>query len=105
MTLKPNINYGPLSQLLKRRGGSPPARIVLSKTTLPPPPDAVPRSEWPMLARVVSRFRKDGERGVGDTIQSKLGVSGEWFKMAMQTLAGGCGCTARQAWLNARYPY
>lgn len=73
---------------------------------VPRVPQPVPRDQWPMLARVVARLATKDDRGVGDTIARNLGSFGEWWKSAFHSLTGkSCGCTDRQAYLNARYPY
>ena len=34
--------------------------------------------EWPLLARIVAKFKADEDKGVGDTIHRMLGPGGEW---------------------------
>jgi hypothetical protein len=64
-------------------------------------------SEWPRRIRLIAKFKRDGERGVGDTLARRLGaVGGEVWKKWYEHLTGtDCGCGERQARLNARYPY
>lgn len=52
-------------------------------------------------------FRADKDAGVGDTIARNLGRLGaDYMKRAYQWAFGAdCGCGARQARLNALYPY
>lgn len=69
----------------------------------PPPPD---RSQWPLHARLFYRLRREGERGVGDTVARLLGAAGEKFKVVYKKITGNdCGCADRQASLNTLYPY
>jgi hypothetical protein len=73
-------------------------------TPKPKPPDPVPRDQWPLAVRVVARFKQDGEQGIGDTL-ARLIVGGDEFKALMEAIGVDCGCSARQAHLNALYPY
>lgn len=67
----------------------------------------VPRERWPRRVRLLARFAKPRERGVGDTLARLLGkVGGEVWKGWYQRLTGkDCGCGDRQGRLNERYPY
>lgn len=78
------------------------AELVRSSAAHPAP---LPRSDWPLLARVIARLAGPNDKGIGDTITRNLGAPGKWYEAAMKSLAGGCGCAQRRAWLNARYPY
>ena len=69
-------------------------------------PQPIPRDQWPILARIIARLASATDKGVGDTIARSLGSPGEWFKTAFKTLTGkSCGCSDRQAHLNALYSY
>jgi hypothetical protein len=64
-------------------------------------------SEWPIWARVISKFRRQGNVGVGDTVVHLIGDERSkrfqtWFK---RKVGRTCGCAERQQWLNLRYPY
>lgn len=63
--------------------------------------------DWPTWAKELSQSRKIGDSGLGDTVIHVLGdARSEKFKNWWQdTLKTTCGCTERQAWLNARFPY
>lgn len=63
------------------------------------------RSVWPRWAIFVKGFRKDGEVGVGDTVERLLGEGGKWFKKFMKDRKIDCGCAARQKRWNTDYPY
>lgn len=62
---------------------------------------------WPRLARLVAKLRKDGERGVGDTLARVFRRIGAKSMADAYTLLTGqpCGCADRQRKLNERWPY
>lgn len=86
------------------QGGDP---IPLVRAASAPKPHAVPRDQWPLWARLASALAKDGDKGIGDTIQRTIGpIGGDAFKAWYQKVVGeDCGCGDRAAWLSARYPY
>jgi hypothetical protein len=64
------------------------------------------KSPWPRLARWIARRRQPGDRGVGDTLARILApLGGDTFKRWTQRIGAECGCAARQAELNRRFPY
>ena len=65
------------------------------------------RSDWPAWTILVELARQEGDKGLGDTVVHLIGdTRSERFKAWFQEKFGkSCGCTERQAWLNARYPY
>lgn len=63
------------------------------------------RESWPVFIKTIARFQKPGEIGVGDTIH-RLIPGADAFKAWFEEKFGKtCGCTDRQRWLNARFPY
>jgi len=89
--------------------------------TLPDPPRpepaavsvAIPRDQWQLRIKAIAMFRREGDKGVGDTIANNLnrfrmfkgmGAS-DAFKLVMKKVGINCGCEDRQRALNARYPY
>ncbi len=71
----------------------------------PSAPLAVPPDRWPRRIRLLAKLRKPEDRGAGDTL-ARLIPAGEAFKAAYKRLTGkDCGCSARQAQMNAMYPY
>jgi hypothetical protein len=74
--------------------------------TSPQPIQPVPRDQWPLAVRVVARLKRDGEPGIGTTLARLIaGVGGEQYKRLMKRIGIDCGCAARQAMLDATYPY
>ena len=72
----------------------------------PPPPEPFPREKWPWSVRIIARLKQNGEQGIGDTLARLIaGVGGEQYKALMEAIGVDCGCAARQAHLNAIYPY
>jgi hypothetical protein len=69
------------------------------------PPQPIPRDRWPLSVRIVAKRAEPGEGGVGDTFKRMLGEGGELFKRLTKRIGIDCGCAARQAHLNAIYPY
>lgn len=54
----------------------------------------------------VEAFRYKEDKGVGDTVERLLAkIGGRSIKKILMHLGQDCGCTNRQKWLNARYPY
>jgi hypothetical protein len=71
------------------------------------PLSSVPREKWPLVVRVLTKLGHPDDRGVGDTVARLAGVAGgevvkRWYK---KIVGRDCGCTDRQAKLNALYPY
>ena len=89
---------------------TPPAymleRLTRGKATAPATITPVPLDQWPMWALRLSRRRKPGDAGVGDTAQRKYARwGGEIYKRFMRKIGKSCGCNAAQASWNAMYPY
>jgi hypothetical protein len=66
-----------------------------------------PLSEWPLLARLIARWRTDADVGLGDTIARHAARFGaDAFQRLYKRITGAdCGCSDRQAALNSLYPY
>jgi hypothetical protein len=63
--------------------------------------------QWPLWARTIGAFRKEGEVGVGDTVKRVIGNQNSeafkaWYK---KTFNRDCGCCGRQTNLNNQYRY
>ncbi len=82
-----------------------PTTFAPSPNWPPKPLTPLPMSEWPLSAKFVAHFRTEADKGIGDTIAKQLGTAGELFKAAVKKLGIDCGCSARQASYNERYPY
>lgn len=66
----------------------------------------VKRDSPPLWVAAVSRLKKEGDRGVGDTVQRVASwLGGELFKKWSQKLGIPCNCTRRQQEWNERWPY
>lgn len=50
-------------------------------------------------------MRAEQDRGVGDTIERKLGAMGVAFKATLKALGVPCGCDKRRDEFNVLYPY
>lgn len=68
-------------------------------------PVPIPQSEWPCWAKAIAVFKSAEDAGVGDTVHRRLGALGEAFRATMKKIGVPCGCDARQAEWNAKYPY
>jgi hypothetical protein len=90
-------------------GNSPSARrIPHSEISLPRPRVMpLPRSDWPLWARAIAKFRRPGDLGLGDTLVHLIGDarSNRFKKWFTRKFGKSCGCTERQRWLNRRFPY
>jgi hypothetical protein len=77
--------------------------IAQSKPRIQP----VAKSDWPLWARAIAKFRREADTGLGDTIVHLIGdTRSERFQKWFQRKFGkSCGCTERQRWLNLRFPY
>jgi len=65
-------------------------------------------SEWPKWALRIEKSpkRQPSDIGVGDTLAHIIGDGfSAKFKRATGRMGINCGCTNRQRWLNARFPY
>lgn len=70
-----------------------------------PPPEPVPSDKWPSWANWVAGQKAEPDRGVGDTIERMLGIGGKIFQASMKLIGVPCGCNARKAEWNIKYPY
>jgi hypothetical protein len=64
--------------------------------------DPQPTPAWVIA---LQSLRAPEDTGVGDTFARLLGKGGELFKATSKLLGIPCGCTARQAEWNERWPY
>lgn len=67
----------------------------------------LPFDSWPDWAKDIAKDRQPLDTGLGDTVVHLIGdTRSERFKAWFQEKFGkSCGCTERQAWLNAHYAY
>jgi hypothetical protein len=70
------------------------------RTLLPLHPD-----NWPAWAKLVAAMKVDGEKGVGSTIERKLGLIGAAFKLTLKALGVPCSCADRKELFDKLYPY
>ena len=90
---------------LRRHARQRTARVTVS---LPSKQQGISRpAKWPLWARIASRFRTNGDRGVGDTIEHWQGIMGSdqfkvWHLAVFGTLKTCPQCPAR--W-NRQFPY
>lgn len=96
-----------------------PDDFPLKATPIPPPvkrtpiqmpafqPMAVRPADWPLWARIIAKRKKDIDAGLGDTLARIFeGMSADKLAKFYERATGKtCGCTNRQAWLNARFNY
>jgi hypothetical protein len=74
-----------------------------------PAPVIVPvriKREWPLILRPMKLWARDGDQGLGDIIERKIGpLGGDAFKAwYMMTFGRPCGCNTRKESWNKRYP-
>ncbi len=67
-------------------------------------PVAVPRGQWPILIRMLADQASGADGGVGDTLERLAPDEAKRMAAALKAAGIDCGCSGRQAWLNARYP-
>lgn len=86
-------------------GGSAPmggsARIMAPPITYEP----IPYPQWPFMFKAISRWKAKSDIGVGSTITRSLGAYGETFKAVLKRFGIACGCDARAAEYDQKYPY
>lgn len=80
---------------------------IISIAPSKPRIEPMAKNQWPLAVLAVARFRKEGDLGIGDTVARLIGSSRserfkKWFALKFHR---DCGCTDRQRWLNARFPY
>lgn len=73
----------------------------------PPEPTHIPvhQDQWPRWAKMIARFKKPQDAGVGDTFKRMAGKFGERYKSATKALGIPCNCEQRQKEWNEKYPY
>jgi hypothetical protein len=83
-------------------------------TEVPTTVKAAAKTEaWPLAVKMLAMGRKPGDKGAGDTLARLFNVlpaykgmgAGDAFKAFMKSIGKPCGCSDRQAKLNAMYPY
>lgn len=70
-------------------------------------PRRVAEVAWPLWAKGLRAVKREGEAGVGDTIERLVGkwnsqVFKTWY---LKTFGKQCGCSRRKEHLNKSYPY
>jgi hypothetical protein len=63
------------------------------------------KEKWPLFIQGLALLAHHGEKGVGDTVHRLIpGADAfkDWFE---KQFGKSCGCTNRQTWLNAKFPY
>lgn len=73
----------------------------------PKPNPAKPYAEWPRIVKAIAKRRREGEKGVGDTLErvfAKLGAKA-LTKVYTKVTGKTCGCAHRKDALNLIYPY
>jgi hypothetical protein len=86
-----------------------PPKAGLTKLCSEPAETAPQQTEadWPFLVRQAAKFKRDGDRGLGDTVARNLHKLGASAMQKVYKAAFGkdCGCGDRQERLNTKYPY
>lgn len=83
-------------------------RGIISITPTKPRIEPQAKKNWPGWALDIekSRKRQPSDTGVGDTLVHIIGDKfSAKFKALTKAMGINCGCTDRQSWLNARFPY
>jgi hypothetical protein len=70
------------------------------RTFLPLHPD-----NWPAWAKLVAAMKAPEDKGVGSTIDRKLGLIGAAFKLTLKALGVPCGCGERKELYDKLYSY
>ena len=81
--------------------------LLEPSTSAPPPHRSMSPEEFPVWAKAIRLLKKDGHKGIGDTVESLIGHKNstafkEWYR---NTFGKDCGCKDRKEWLNRMYPY
>ncbi len=81
-------------------------KLVQKFTPKPKPVQPIPRKEWPIWAKALSKFAKSEDKGIGDIAARTIGAeNSEAFKKWYKATTGkDCGCTGRQKRWNIEYP-
>ncbi len=82
------------------------AELLRKYAPQPTPIQPIPRKEWPVWAKAISKFAKPEDKGIGDVVRRMIGEENsetfkKWFKA---TTGKDCGCTGRQRRWNIEYP-
>jgi hypothetical protein len=72
-----------------------------------PPRELLPLhpDNWPAWAKLVAAMKAPEDKGVGSTIDRKLGLLGAAFKLTLKALGVPCGCGDRKELYDRLYPY
>ncbi len=82
-----------------------PRESSLTPVTIPTVPPPKPRTSWPLAARLLAWLMIPEDKGLGDTIERKLGTGGEIMKKWYRKVIGReCGCGSRKDKLNVLFP-
>jgi hypothetical protein len=70
-------------------------------------PLAIPRDQWPLLARALAKLARPDDLGLGDTVARLASAVGgdtlaDWYE---RIVGKPCGCGDRRVALNQRYPF
>ncbi len=78
--------------------------VVVAKL---PKPVSVKLDHWPLWALALRVLRKDGEHGLGDTIERVIGpeTSKRFQELYEWAFGQSCGCKNRKAKFNTIYRY
>jgi len=85
-----------------------PRERQITTHTAPPRIEPIAEADWPAWAKIAAwKAREQQDLGLGDTIVRLIGNtrSAAFKKWFQETFGQSCGCTERQRWLNARFPY
>jgi hypothetical protein len=88
-------------------------RAKLTRLGFDDPPDfdckhGIPweaEQQWPTWAKLVAAMKAPEDKGVGSTIDRKLGLLGAAFKLTLKALGVPCGCGDRRDLYDKLYPY
>jgi len=96
------VTYTTCANCGKELGRSFPNKVYCCST----PRTEYTKPVWPRMIHAIAKRRKEGDRGVGDTIEWCLAkMGGNQFKWVIEKLGIECGCNDRQKYLNNLYPY
>ncbi len=68
--------------------------------------EPIPRDQWPTWAKVLAKFAKPEDKGIGDVVARMIGEenSEEFKAWYLVTFGKACSCTGRQKLWNIKYP-
>ena len=89
------------------RASASPSAFAPRPSPLTPRIAATPPDQWPAWTRIVTKFRREKDTGLGDTLVHLIGDarSDRFKKWFTRKFGKTCGCTQRQRWLNQKFPY